>query len=740
VRELESLIHELLPEADVDRLLSRQAPKNIPSKLSSGSQSPVPGSPTRQSSDELYDEVDNGDYPEVPEDDVPDDAIYGFDWNEEDQDALNDGMAALSVNPSNKGYFGVASSAVILRALKKPSDRDDMEESLSPPDSRQNSKPLDLDTSISLTAKYLTNEFIESYFEKYHTSYPFIHKETFLAQYRDEIPTPNNETWQILLNTVLALGAWCLHGETSNFDLYYYQNAKSYLSSYVFESGSIPLLQALTLLSNYAQKRNKPNTGWNYLGLAVRMAMGLGLYKEFSNWTSSKQQLQLEMRRRLWWGLYIFDGGAAITFGRPVNLPDAKMMNINEVSNIDDDDYVSMLGGKKELKTVEYPTIYSGLIWQAKFTIISTEIYNRLISSPTPSAQECLEMNNRIVKFINSLPPFFSEDRLVAERASKIPGTTKIPEWLAFTRYRLIWRYKNLQLILLRAFVWQRVIGVKHPDVFELASSPEGKQCRRICLEAAHETILSVSNFINNHDVAVISSWYATFFLFHACLISVVCLCSEPTSKHANSWKNDIVLAKNVLASLTKGNSLANKFITVIDNLCGKYLGEDSLAHGIANQDIPSFSHPFTNDIKSKSDQEILPDFDFNDISNNGGMNELLNLLPSDMVNIDVAQSTWPNQIAGGLMNMSSLTTPVKIEDSFENISNVPPRPAPLFTHSSSDFSNAVKEKINARQLQDKKYNSSQNEQVEQDFYSFFMTDAENPSAPSKTESWLYKR
>ncbi|KAH3676289.1 hypothetical protein WICMUC_002085 [Wickerhamomyces mucosus] len=714
VRDLEALIHELVPESDIDRLLSRQAPNlkrhSTISSVSSIPESELPSptnvmSPssftanhshahTHEHNHTHYSNESNQFHAENPEDDVPEDAMYGFDWVEEDADVLlNDGMAALSINPSNKGYFGVGSSTVVLRALKKPEDENqeqDESSSVSPSNgthpfgSRSNSRVLDLDSTLSLTAKYLTNEFIDSYFANYHTSYPFIHKETFMAQYRDEIPTPTYEIWQILLNTVLALGAWCLHGESSNLDLYYYQNAKSYLSSYVFESGSIPLLQALTLLSNYAQKRNKPNTGWNYLGLAVRMAMGLGLYKEFSNWSSNKNQMQLEMRRRLWWGLYIFDGGAAVTFGRPVNLPLSHMMDINEVSNIDDEHYTGGTGGSI-LIPVEYPTIYSGLIWQAKFTIISTEIYNRLITTPTPTTQECLSMNHKIVEFINALPKYFSENRFVAEKSSTIPGQDKIPEWLALTKYRLIWRYKNLQIILFRAFIWQRVIGVKNPEILQVSSSPEGKLCRRICLDSAHETILSVSNYISNHEISVISSWYATFFLFHAALICVVCLCSEPSSKHSNRWKSDIILAKSVLNTLSKGNTLAEKFITVIDNLCGKYLDGNSFSNikksaSGNNEDLlqqnqqlnnysnflSQFNEPLTEVVNNNSlgggfnpedmnsniklEDEVLPDFDFNDLTTNNDINDFISLLPPDIANIDQSKNN-NNQVVidGGL-------------------------------------------------------------------------------------------
>lgn len=144
---------------------------------------------------------------------------------------------------------------------------------------------------------------------------------------------PRGNTWLILLNTVLALGAWSIGDENSTMDdVFYYRVKRLSQDSSVFEVGNLTLVQALLLLSNYTQKRNKPNTGWNYLGLAIRMAMSLGLHKEFPDWKIG--HLQREMRRRVWWGVYIFDSGASITFGRPVLLPESRIIEANHILNI----------------------------------------------------------------------------------------------------------------------------------------------------------------------------------------------------------------------------------------------------------------------------------------------------------------------------------------------------------------------------------------------------------------------
>lgn len=134
------------------------------------------------------------------------------------------------------------------------------------------------------------------------------------------IPRPNNHAWQVLLFSMAALGAFTTATQPTDVDIGLFEAAKARLSIDVLETGNLLLVQALTLISNYLQKRNKPNSGYNYMGLARRIAMGIGLHKEFPTWEASL--LAIEMRRRCWYCLYIFDVGAIITFSRPLDFPD----------------------------------------------------------------------------------------------------------------------------------------------------------------------------------------------------------------------------------------------------------------------------------------------------------------------------------------------------------------------------------------------------------------------------------
>lgn len=223
---------------------------------------------------------------------------------------LSDGMASLSVNESEGGYLGVASGAALLRILEPAARRR--------ASSRPNVNALPLYTLNPQPNpnRQVAEAMIDAYFRLYHASYPMIHEPTFRAQYSEVIPRPNGPCWTVLAYVVAAIGVWTSSLTSSEtLDLALFSQARALLTFNFLELGNLTLVQGLALSSNYLQKRNKPNSGYNYMGLAVRMAMGLGLHKEFQGWKISP--LTMEIRRRVWWTVCVFDVGATITFSRP---------------------------------------------------------------------------------------------------------------------------------------------------------------------------------------------------------------------------------------------------------------------------------------------------------------------------------------------------------------------------------------------------------------------------------------
>ncbi|TKA65105.1 hypothetical protein B0A55_10040 [Friedmanniomyces simplex] len=215
-----------------------------------------------------------------------------------------DGMASLSVEDSGSGYLGVASGAAMLRLLlpdaehRRPLKRPPRthhhftseEQPVDPQDQGWVPTPVwaarDI-ASIDLDAA------INSYFSLYHVSYPVVHEASFRAQYAQVIARPGGRSWNALAYMIGAIGLFTTANGPVSKDADLFEAAKANISIDSLESGSLTSVQVLALMSNYLQKRNRPNSGYNYLGLALHMAMGLGLHKEFHNWRIAPLSMEI---------------------------------------------------------------------------------------------------------------------------------------------------------------------------------------------------------------------------------------------------------------------------------------------------------------------------------------------------------------------------------------------------------------------------------------------------------------
>ena len=116
------------------------------------------------------------------------------------------------------------------------------------------------------------------------------------------------------------------------------------------------------------------------------MAMGLGLHKEFNDFNISP--LNMEIRRRVWWCMFVFNIGAAITFGRPLAWPNKNVeaslpLNVpDRVSNycplsvpLSADGLQALTNLSWALPTEsDHVTTYSSLIMQSKFHMLTNDI------------------------------------------------------------------------------------------------------------------------------------------------------------------------------------------------------------------------------------------------------------------------------------------------------------------------------------------------------------------------------
>ncbi|KXL45702.1 hypothetical protein M433DRAFT_149553 [Acidomyces richmondensis BFW] len=493
-----------------------------------------------------------------------------FDWDERDkfrpEDGMPDGMVGLGGHHS-RGYMGVASGAAFLRLADA-----DTQDITQVGDDLQVSDDSEPAISASLTSIAHLEPYVDAYFQTYHVSYPIVHESTFRAQFMEIIPRPQSQAWEVLVYIIATIGAFA-SSETKTFaDQALFDAAKARLSVDMLETGNLMLVQALVLISNYVQKRDKPNSGYNYMGLAKRMAMGIGLHKEFPSWRS--KPLMLEIRRRVWWCLYNFDVGAIITFSRPLDLPKEGIEVKLPLNVMDADITPSTTSLPMETQAT---TLYTHLRSQAMFHLATSEIYSRMIAEPYPTAEEMVTFDDVVLaRFRKDLPVFYHED---SQQLTKY----KFPHAV------LHWRFYNFRILIFRAFVLRSLFSAKTANSIGEQTSPsvaEGKAVQR-CFESAEHTIKSITSFWHSNRHNVLICWYSLYFLFQAVMIPVASLRNRPHSSKASNWREQIHLALNVMEQMAHLNPTAVRYQQALNNLCGRFLGPDSIGAGSFNLESP---------------------------------------------------------------------------------------------------------------------------------------------------------
>ncbi|PSK53756.1 Cutinase transcription factor 1 alpha [Elsinoe australis] len=516
--------------------------------------------------------------PERPSSEIDPEVEYEsadlFEWDESaDVPARADGIGSLSLQSAGAGYMGPQSGNAILRKLQHIRGSPLPEEYVPIEASAQVAVPEE-----TLKSTWFMNDCVDNYFKYYHPAYPILHEGTFRAQYFGALPKPNDGSWPILENIVRSIGAFSSSFCLQNADYYYYQQASSQLSWSILRKGSISLVQTLCLLANYLQKRDRPNTGFTLLGVAMNMALGLGLHREFS--ASSISPRDMEIRRRVWWTLYIFDSGARVTFGRATITING--VTVRQPHNLDDKDLAVDLA--RLPPNENRATVASSLIWQLKLARIGNLANEELCRSGQPNANSMLDFGQQIDDWSDELPAYMRE-------------STPRPEHDPFEvpRMVLLWRSMHLRIIIFRPFLLEIVKDRRPLDLTE-SGTPHSK-----CLAAASECVLSINIFWGStHAHRGSLAWYAFYWLVTATFVHITCLLYDPVHLEALEWRQMIQLSREALGSLGDYERLATRATTIMDQLLGLVPSNPDSTFFDANQlerlEFAEFwNHPWAN-------------------------------------------------------------------------------------------------------------------------------------------------
>lgn len=493
-----------------------------------------------------------------------------LEWHEDVQSLTRpseplDGTACFDF--SDAGYIGKSAGASILGIIHKLLDinLDSISMPVQIPDEASgDSHKLAIDRAekqLAMTA--VRDSLVDSYFSTYNAFYPILHERTFRDQYRNLASIPDSAHFHMLLRMVLALGSLSASKVATSEDYCFYLSARSRLSADMLESGTIEQIQILLLMSNYLQKRDKPNTGYNLLGLAVRMAIGMGLHKELiKDSDPTKNTVRFEFRRRLWWVLYLFDSGASITFGRPPIMAD-RIVDVKVPLNIDD---TNMLASDTVPLPSPRATPYTAVISFAKLSTISCRMFERFflrhrrITTSLEMAEhmhlvECFD--KQLAQWRHDLPFDFYSD--------------SCPEWFKGPRAVALWREQNIRTLMYKG-IFEAAIHGTHPGIVP-------HDYIQKCLGVAFSTVSSIGAYVegNPDNLWWGVTWYATYYLFQAnlFLILVILICyknenagnKDSTHRTLAECFKALEESTEYFTKLQRSNPVAGKCIVTIQRI-----------------------------------------------------------------------------------------------------------------------------------------------------------------------------
>ena len=132
-------------------------------------------------------------------------------------------------------------------------------------------------------------------------------------------PIPESRILHCILNVVFALGCKGngLQGRSQRSDLYW-QRCKRLLQLDfdIFSRGCLSLVQALLLMALYLQSTELTGACWNVVGVATRVAQGIGLHSSptssqdgarLGDQTPSQLTSENALRSRVWSGCVLMD-------------------------------------------------------------------------------------------------------------------------------------------------------------------------------------------------------------------------------------------------------------------------------------------------------------------------------------------------------------------------------------------------------------------------------------------------
>ncbi|KAK4121993.1 hypothetical protein N657DRAFT_665233 [Parathielavia appendiculata] len=461
---------------------------------------------------------------------------------------------------------------------------------------------------FALPPRNLADHLLSCFWERVFWLYPLFHKPTFIRAYESlwrpahEQPagrtlpglglgsSPGADAGTIVfhsaLNTIFALGAQFADlnpkDKASAIETFF-NRAKAFIGLDFIDMNSVGVVQSLLLMALLLQSTPFPSRCWNAVGLACRVAQGLGLHTESDR--TSRPQLEVEIRRRTWHGCVILDMIVSMTYGRPTMTAHVPDLPLPATDEFDDESGHARGPGHDSSSTMCF---YVEFIRQCRILgDILINVYQSTACGPPFLGDEhkshgmdaILELDAQLSRYEADLPPIMSWtspcDISSLDEERRLILTTQ--------RTVLQGSFLYLRLMLHRPILTQLCANAtSSPSTVPTSPArprplPVGQElfasfaagCVRICLGAAMDLIELV------HDTYLTNTtggwWWDGLYAFTAGLVVIVSYLSPHTllsldrQRVERSW----MLCQTILAHLASFSISAQRSLKLLQKVHG---------------------------------------------------------------------------------------------------------------------------------------------------------------------------
>ncbi|KAH7174147.1 fungal-specific transcription factor domain-containing protein [Fusarium flagelliforme] len=461
------------------------------------------------------------------------------------------GAPALSQDFQEDNLFGPSSVHSLLREVSQPESR------RSVPHRDKNQTPSVASLHLpdyALPPRQVADKILDIYFNEVHIFYPWTHSTSFRERYESLWSPGGYPGPQSSQSGDIGLGD-LPHKESASE--MFSSRMRSLLQIDVLDKGDLSHVQALLLAAQFAISSEHPIRCYNIVGLACRIAVGLGLHTEKN--AHRRSNLENEIRRRVWYGCLQMEMTVCMTLGRR---PVLEMTDDVLIPSAVDDEFIS-----SEVPSCNQP---EGIMSQNLFMVENirlAKVLGKILSSiywqsSSSDFSTLVRLESMLEDFRTSLVDVL---RWWGRESEPQRTLTDRDHILKRQRNVLHARFLHLRILLYRpsfsAYCAATRIAYQSRESIEKPGSgcdgPEANtlqtafqsQCATTCAKISYE--LSVSLLSARQDDATGAWWFSLFYLMTCGGIIILAERAQAAgSKHFNqaqldaTWENTTMLLR----------------------------------------------------------------------------------------------------------------------------------------------------------------------------------------------------